>query len=146
VLSGLWLASVFLFGGGAVFVALRGELPAPFGALAAALCTFLAVLSVAMAYGVWMLKPWARLLQIAIAAIGLLNCPMTLASATVLVYMLRKPTALWFSGRDLGRRSSEEAAALDLSSETAFALAVLAMTALGVLLTAGGAWLGWGRL
>jgi hypothetical protein len=145
VLGGLWLASVFLYGGGAFFVALRGELPAPFGALAAALCAFLAVLSVAMAYGIWRLKPWARLLQIGIAAIGLLNCPMTLASATVLVYMLRKPTALWFSGRDLGRLSSEEAAALDLSSETAFALAVLAMTALGLLLTAGGAFLAWRR-
>jgi hypothetical protein len=70
---------------------------------------------------------------------------MTLASATVLVYMLRKGPALWFSGRDRSRFSREEVAALDLSAETTFALTVLAMTALGVLLTAGGAYLGWRR-
>jgi len=145
VLGALWLASVFLYGGAAAYFGLRGELPTPFGALAAALCAFLAVLSGAMAYGIWTLKPWARLLQIGIAALGLLDCPMTLASATVLVYMLRRGTRLWFSGHDPRQMASDEAAALDLSAETSFALAVLAMTALGVVLTAGAAWLAWRR-
>ena len=98
----------------------------------------LALLSVVMAFGLWTLKPWARFLQIGIAAIGILACPMTLASATVLVYMLRKPTALWFAGRDRGRFSREDAAALDPSAEAIFSLTVLAMVALGVLLSAGG--------
>ena len=70
---------------------------------------------------------------------------MTLASATVLVYMLRKGTKLWFSGRGPRPLASDEAAALDLSAETSFTLAVLAMTALGVVLTAGALWLGWRR-
>ncbi len=83
-------------------MAARGDLPSPFGLVAAVVGGVLALLSAVMAIGLWTLKPWARFLQIAVAAIGLLDCPMTLASATVLVYMLRKPTALWFSGRNLG--------------------------------------------
>jgi hypothetical protein len=144
VLAALWLASVFLYAAGAVFLALRADLlGAPFGALLAAACAFLAVLSAAMAYGIFALKPWARLLQIGIAALGLLNCPMSLASATVLVYTLRKGTALWFSGRPAAELSPEEQAALDPSAETAFALALLGMAGLGALLSAGGAFVAW---
>jgi hypothetical protein len=145
VLSALWLLSVFVYAGVGGLLALRGGLPSPGGAVAGALGAFLAVLSGVMAYGLWTLRPWARFVQIGIAALGLLDCPMTLASATVLVYMLRKGTAVYFSGRDLASLSSEEAAALDPSSEMPFALAVLAMTALGGLLTAGAAYYGWRR-
>jgi hypothetical protein len=58
---------------------------------------------------------------------------MALASATVLVYMLRKPTASWFSGRKPDG---------DLSAETTFALTVVATVALGMLASAGGLYLG----
>ena len=98
-----------------------------------------------MAIGLWTLKPWARFLQIGVAAIGLLDCPMTLASATVLVYMFRKSTALWFSRRNLGALSPEEAAVIDPSAETTFSLTVLAMVALGLLVSAGGLYFGWRR-
>ena len=39
--------------------------------------------------GLRALAPWARHLQIATAAFGLLICPFTLVSATVLLYMGR---------------------------------------------------------
>jgi hypothetical protein len=145
VLSALWLASIFIYAGAGLLLALRGGLPSPFGAVSAVAGGLLAVLSAVMAYGIWTLRPWARLLQIGIAAIGLLDCPMTLASATVLVYMLRKGTAVWFSGRAPGRLSGDEAASLDSSSDMTFALTVLAMAALGAVLTAVGAWFGWPR-
>jgi hypothetical protein len=138
----LWLASVLLYGGAGAFLVARGLLPSPFGMVAAVGGCFLALLSAVMAFGLWTLKPWARFLQIGIAAVGILDCPMTLASATVLVYMLRKPTALWFSGRTL---SKEDAAALDLSAEAVFSLTVLAMVALGLLASAGGLYLAWRR-
>jgi hypothetical protein len=143
VLSALWLVSVLLYGGAGAYLALGGGLPSPFGIVAAVGGGVLALLSAVLAIGLWTLKPWARYLQIAIAAIGLLDCPMTLASATVLVYMFKKPTALWFSGRAARGLSPEEAAALDPSGEATFSLTVLAMVALGVLLSAGGLYFGW---
>ena len=146
VLSALWLVSVVVYGGAGAFVAARGGLPSPYGLVAAVSGGVLALLGAILAFGLWTLKPWARYLQIAVAVIGLLDCPMTLASATVLVYMFRKPTALWFSGRAARGLSPEEAAALDLSSEATFSLTVLAMVALGVLVSAGGLYFGWQRL
>jgi Inner membrane component of T3SS, cytoplasmic domain len=145
VLSALWLASVLVYGGTGAFLLVRGGLPSPLGAVAAVGGGALALVSVVMAIGLWTLKPWARFLQIAIAAIGILACPMTLASATVLVYMFRKPTALWFSGRVQSDLSKEDAAAFDLPAEATFSLTVLAMVALGLLLCAGGFYLGWRR-
>jgi uncharacterized membrane protein (DUF2068 family) len=139
VLSGLWLASVVLYGGAGALLLARGNLPSPLGIVAAVCGGFLAVLSALMAFGLWTLKPWARYLQIAIAAIGILDCPMTLASATVLVYMFRKSTASWFAGN----ASQEAAGAIDPSAEMTFALSVLAMAALGVLVSAGGLYFAW---
>jgi len=142
VLSLLWIASILLYGGAGTFLAVRGGLPSPFGLVAAILGGVLAVLGAVMAFGLWTLKPWARFLQIAVAGIGLLACPMTLASATILVYMLRKPVALWFSGRRAQDLAADEVAALDLSAETTFTLTFIAMVALGVVATVGGLYLG----
>ncbi len=142
VLSLLWVASILLYGGAGAFLAVRGDLPSPFGLVAAILGGVLALLGAVMAFGLWTLKPWARYLQIAIAAIGILDCPMALASATVLVYMLRKPTASWFSGRRPGDPGKDETAGVDLSAETTFALAIVATVALGALATAGGLYVG----
>jgi hypothetical protein len=121
-----------------VLLAAWGNLPSPFGIVAAVAGALFAVFGGVMAFGLWTLKPWARILQIGVAAMGILNCPMALASATVLVYMLRKPAARWFSGRDQGRPSREEPAAIDLSAETTFTLTILAMVVLGALLSAVG--------
>jgi hypothetical protein len=143
VLSALWLASVVFYAGSGIVVAVRGVLPPPFGWVAIGAGFLLALVSAVMAYGLWALKPWGRFLQIGIAALGLLDCPMTLASATVLVYMLRKSTAVWFSGQDPRRLAAQDAVKLDLSAETTFAVTLIAMTALGAVLTGAGAWFGW---
>jgi FHA domain len=144
VLSVLWLASILVYGGAGAFLALRRDLPSPFGAVSAGAGGILALLSAVMAFGLWSGKPWARFLQIGVAAIGILDCPMVLASATVLVYMLRKSTALWFSGSAQGT-PGDDVPPLDRSAETTFAVTVVAMVALGVLATVGGLYLGWPR-
>ena len=98
VLVGLWalfvpasvaacLLAAHRLGGGAVAWTL--------GALASVV---LAGLGTAMALGLRALAPWARHLQIATAAIGLLACPFTLASATVLLYMTRPEVKAAFEG------------------------------------------------
>lgn len=133
LLSALWLLSAVVYVAGAVVALRRPELPPPYGAVAAAVSALLALVAVALGIGLWGMKPWARLLQIVAAVLGLFVCPMTLASATVLVYFLRKGTAVRFRGKDPSLLSeADAAAAADLSAETAFAAAVLAMTALGV--------------
>jgi hypothetical protein len=141
VLAALWIAAGLLYLASGAFLAARGDLPSPFGIVSAVAGLLFAVFGGVMAFGLWTLRPWARILQIGVAAVGVLNCPMTLASATVLVYMLRKPAALWFSHREQGRASREEGGAIDQSTETTFALTILAMVVLGVLLSAGGLYL-----
>ena len=54
--------------------------------------------------GLRALAPWARHLQIATAAIGLLVCPFTLASATVLLYMTRPEVKAAFEADRPGGR------------------------------------------
>ena len=78
--------------------------------------------------------------EIGIAAVGLALCPFTMASATVLFYMLREDARLYFSGRPVPGRS-EAARATELT----FSLSLLAMVVLGALLTALSAWLSGGR-
>jgi hypothetical protein len=87
ILAALWGVSVVLYGVGALasLVVQSGVL----AFLTAALSAFLALVSGAMALGLFAMKPWARIAQIVLAAIGLLNCPFTLASVATLVYLLR---------------------------------------------------------
>ena len=70
---------------------------------------------------------WARHLQIAAAGLGLLVCPFTFASATVLLYMLRPDVRATFEGRGSGAGAAEPT----------FALSLLGMLALGLAVTAG---------
>jgi len=86
-------------------------------------------LAVAMALGLRALAPWARHLQIALAAIGLLACPFTPASATVLLYMTRPEAKAAFEGRAAPGPAATGA-------EATFALSLVGMFVLGLLLTA----------
>jgi hypothetical protein len=140
VLAALWLVSVPLFAGVGLTTAARAGWR---GLVPLVLCAFgvgLGLLGAVMGYGLLGLKPWARLLQIGVAAIGLVLCPFTVASATVLFYMLREDARLYFSGRLVPGRS-EAARATELT----FSLSLLAMVVLGVLLTGLSAWLSGGR-
>jgi hypothetical protein len=84
-----------------------------------------------MALGLRALAPWARHLQIAAAALGLLVCPVTLASATVLLYATRPDVKAAFEGG--GRTSAGDG---NGSAETTFALSLLGMLVVGLALTA----------
>jgi len=129
LLAGLWA----LFVPGSVALVLFGASRAgasPTGwALAAALSAFLAGLGVAMALGLRSLSPWAYRLQIAAAAIGLVACPFTLASITVLLYVTRPEVKQVFMGGRHGRAGVG-------ASEPTFALSILAMLGLGLAVSA----------
>jgi hypothetical protein len=82
-----------------------------------------------MALGLRALAPWARQLQIATAAVGLLVCPFTLAAATVLFYMTRAEVKAAFDGRAPNAPGQE-------SAEPTFALSLVGMLVLGAALVA----------
>lgn len=91
----------------------------------------LAGIGTAMAVGLRALAPWARHLQIAAAAIGLLACPLTLASATVLLYMTRPEVKEAFEGNGRGVPGTGSAA-----DDATFALSIVGMLVLGLALAA----------
>jgi hypothetical protein len=130
VLAGLWalfvpavvatcVLGVLRLGGGAVAWTL--------GALASLV---LAGLGISMALGLRALAPWARHLQIAAAAIGLVACPLTLAAATVLLYMTRPEVRAVFEG------SGAPPKAVDAADDATFALSIVGMLVLGLALAA----------
>src|SRR5262245_11195799 len=141
VLAVLWLLCLPLFAGIGLTTAARAGWRGLVPLGLCALGVLLGLLGGVMGFGLLGLKPWARLLQIGLAAVGLLVCPFTMASATVLFYMLREDARLYFSGRTVPGRS-ESARATDLT----FSLSLLAMCALGSLLTGLTACLSRGRV
>jgi hypothetical protein len=150
VLSMLWWASVpfyLLFAGFGLLVLLgRGgevapivgplaELPAPAGAVVAMGGLVMAALAALMASDLSAMRPRSRILQIAIAAVGLLNLPFFIAAAATLVYMARADAGIRFSGRrDYGLLKPAEAETVKVGSrEGLFAGIILANVALVVL-------------
>ncbi|HEY6548154.1 MAG TPA: FHA domain-containing protein [Vicinamibacteria bacterium] len=128
LLAALWLVSILVYAAqAAVSFTLglsRGE------AIAAALVSIvLALLSGAMAFGLFGLKPWARTAQTVIAALGLVVCPFTLASATTLIYVLRPSTKAAFTP---GARPPADPA------EMTFALTLVGTVVLGAALFVAG--------
>jgi len=140
VLAVLWLVSLPLFLGGGLIAAARGGWTGLAPLATAALGIVVAVIAATMGIGLMTMRPWARPLQIGIAGLGLLLCPFSLASATVLLYMLREEARLYFSGKRVPARG-EAARATELT----FSLSLLGMVAVGALLTGLAAWLAFGR-
>jgi hypothetical protein len=129
VLALLWALAVPVLIGVPLVVAGRTG-AAPLGwALAAALGFLLAAVAGLMAFGLAGLAPWARNLQLAAAALGLLACPFTLAAATVLLYLTRPEVKAAFEG----------SADTDAGVETTFALSLVGMLLLGLALSAAAA-------
>jgi hypothetical protein len=126
----LWALSVLLFPLVAVLLARTSS--GPKAAAAVGLGIFMAVISAAMAYGMWALASWARTLQIVLAAIGTITCfhPFSIASMIVLVYMLRPPAKHHFGA------GSGPAPPADATTDMIVAGALLAAVVLGVLVTA----------
>lgn len=129
VLAALWLMSVPIYALGGIALAMRSSGPGAFAW--ATVGVLLAGLGSALAWGLWSSRPWARALQVAVAALGLLVCPFTLASAVVLGYMLSPVGAAAFSGKP----GAEDRTA---RHEPAFAAALLGTVLLGALLTLAG--------
>jgi len=127
VLAVLWVLSIpFHVVTG---MALARDRPGSGGLLIAGLFALLAIIAAVMAFGLWTARGWARPAQIALAALGILNCPFALASIAVLAYMLRTPARRYF-----------DRAAVDTTAdqtEPVFAAAVVAAVVLGGLITAG---------
>jgi hypothetical protein len=96
---------------------------------AAALAAVCAGLGTSMALGLRALASWARHLQIATAAVGLLVCPFTLAAATVLLYMTRPEVRAAFEGAYGSPPGAD-------SAEPTFAISLVGMLLLGIALTA----------
>jgi hypothetical protein len=132
VLAILWMISVLLYPVAGLAAARSGGGTSAAPALAAGVA--LAVVSAGMAFGLWNRRAWARGAQIGIAAVGLLLCPFTLASATVLAYMLRPATAAHFSGQG----QAAELARPDAADLT-FTGLIMATVVLGAILAAGAA-------
>ena len=125
VLAALWLMSVPMYAlGGLAFAARTTGVSS---VLVAGLGLGLAVMAAALAWGLWSLKPWARGLQIAVAALGVLVCPFTLASVVVLAYMLMPPGASAFSAEPVAETGPRR--------ETGFTAALLGTVLLGALLS-----------
>ena len=127
VLAVLWMLSIPFHA--VTGIALAHSRPGSGGLLIAGLLAFLAVIAGVMAFGLWTARGWARPAQIALAALGILNCPFALASIAVLAYMLRPPARRYFA-REGGDTTADQA-------EAVFAAAVVAAVVLGGLITAG---------
>jgi hypothetical protein len=129
VLAILWMISVLLYPAAGLAVARTGG--GTSAALAVVIGVAFAVVSGCMAYGLWKRQVWARAAQIAVAAVGLLLCPFSLASAAVLAYMLRSTTSAHFSGGSAATPVQPDAA------ELTFTGVIMATVVLGAILAAG---------
>lgn len=126
VLAALWLMSVPIYGLGGLALAMRSDGLASM--LIAVVGLGLAALGAALAWGLWSLQPWARVLQIVVAGLGVLVCPFTLASVVVLAYLLTPVGIAAFSDRP----PDPEAGA---PQEAGYAAALLGTVLLGALLS-----------
>ena len=131
VLVVLWAAFVPASVGACLLAAHRLGGGALAWSLAVLASLALAGLGTAMALGLHALAAWARHLQVATAAVGLLFCPFTLAAATVLLYVTRPEVKAAFE-----RSGSPAAGAGSGAADATFALSLVGMLVLGAALTA----------
>jgi hypothetical protein len=128
-LSLLWALAAPVCVAGGLIIALRTDAGVVAGVLATGTGLVLAALAGVIAVGLRAAAGWARHLQIAAAALGLLVCPFSFASATVLIYMLRPDVRATFEGTGTGRSAGAG------DAEPTFALSLLGMLVLGLALS-----------
>ena len=126
VLAVLWVLSIPFHA--VIAFALARSRPGS-GLWIGALFVLFAIVAAIMASGLWTVRAWARATQIALAALGILYCPFSLASIAVLAYMLRPPARRYFA-RAGGDTTADQ-------SEAVFAAALVAAAVLGGLIMAG---------
>jgi hypothetical protein len=130
-LTVLWALSAATCLIGSLLIALRTEAGLLAGALVVGAGLVLGAFGGIMAIGLRARAPWARQLQIVGATVGLLVCPFTFASVTILIYMLRPDVKAAFEVEFPGQATGAG------DAELTFALSLLGMLALGLGLTAG---------
>lgn len=101
VLGVLWVLSALLYAASGLGLMAGGGLKGASAGVALAATFFITMLSAVMAFGLFSLSPWARILQIVVAALpGVGLCgPYFVTCAAIIVYMLRPETKIQFSGR-----------------------------------------------
>jgi hypothetical protein len=137
VLAALWMASVLLYLGSAVFglVGAGGLV----GIITAVLCGFMAAVSGVMALGLWKVKQWGRIAQIVIAALGVLTCSFTLPSAATIFYLFRPAVKARFAtGAGPGDPREGLFTGLILGTVVLGVLIGIGLSFLGMLTPAGG--------
>ncbi|MGE0453536.1 MAG: FHA domain-containing protein [Vicinamibacteria bacterium] len=128
-LAVLWLASAAFVLAAAVGAVSFGQLEGRFAAGAGLLGLLGVALSLAVAWGLWKSAPWARMAQLALSGVGVLLCPLTLASLATLAYMLREDAKRHFSGEETEEEPRGQ-------TEVAFTLAIVGTLLLGLLVSA----------
>ncbi len=126
ILAVLWIISIPLHLATGLIIA--WQTGGALAVLAALSGLLLAILAAAMAFGLWTRSPWARVLQLAIAGLGIFLCPFAPASITVLIYLLRPVAEAQFATPKSAPRDP---------SDGLFAVFLLGTVLLGAVLTGG---------
>lgn len=138
VLAVLWWAGILVYlalAVGALFLwpataAVPGWSVAAFGVIAA-------LVSGLMGTGLFQCRPWARILQIALAALAAFTCVFAPACVAIVIYMLRADARRVFAHRPRVRSPDKEPQIPpDSSTEMAFSGTILGCVALGMMLLA----------
>jgi type II secretory pathway pseudopilin PulG len=135
VLAVLWLLGAPAYGIGGLALAFLGRDAGLWAAIPAVIGLILALLCAVMGFGLWSRSPWARLLQIGLAVLGLCS-PSILTCILILIYLTRPEARVQFSGRrDFSDLSPSEARIVrENSSDTVFALSILGSLLVAALL------------
>ena len=64
----------------------------------AAFFLLLTGISGVMGWGLWTVKPWARMAQLVLAGLGILTCSFAISSVAIIVYLLRPAVKARFAG------------------------------------------------
>jgi len=126
VLAVLWLTSIPLYL--TIGLLLGWRMKGPAAVVAALVGLLLSILGGAMAFGLWTRSPWARVLQLTAAGLGVFLCPFAPASVTVLIYLLRPVAEAQFAAPRTAPRDP---------SDGLFAVFLLGTVLLGAVLTGG---------
>jgi hypothetical protein len=96
ILAVLWGVCIPLYLLGALFGLIAGSGVMRF--LLPAIYLVMTGVSGVMGWGLWTMKPWSRMAQIVIAALGILTCSFAIASIGTIVYLIRPAAKANFSG------------------------------------------------
>jgi hypothetical protein len=133
VLAVLWLLASGVYGALGLGYAIFGARGSALAVGAAGLS--MAGISLVVGFGLWARAPWARLLQLVLAAVGVFSCVFTLPSLAIIAYLLRPEIQLHFVGpRILSAEESERATSA--TPEMAFTMGIVGTLVLGILLAA----------